>query len=120
MASVVILVAVGNGSAAAVKKQFEGLGTNSITVFTGGFGGGRGGARSTAITMTMKDVEALQSKDYDGAIKSVRTDHHRPVGNGHLRRRFDLPGAGFKDRPRKSKAPAPIRPKTDGSSLRMR
>ena len=71
VASVVVLVAVGNGSAAAVKKQFEGLGTNSITVFSGGFGGGRGGARSTAITMTIKDVEALQSKDYAATIKSV-------------------------------------------------
>jgi len=71
VASVVILVAVGNGSAAAVKKQFEGLGTNSITVFTGGFGGGRGGARSQAIVMTMKDVEALKSKDYASAVKAV-------------------------------------------------
>lgn len=71
VASVVVLVAVGNGSADAVKKQFEGLGTNSITVFTGGFGGGRGGARSQAIVMTMKDVEALQSTEYSPSIKSV-------------------------------------------------
>ena len=73
VASVVVLVAVGNGSAIAVKKQFDGLGTNSLTVQTGGFGpgGGRGGARTAAITLSMKDVEALQDKQYADSIKYV-------------------------------------------------
>ena len=73
VASVVVLVAVGNGSAIAVKRQFDSLGTNSLTVFTGGFGpggGGRGG-RSNGITLTMKDVDALQAKAYSASIKSV-------------------------------------------------
>ena len=73
VASVVVLVAVGNGSAIAVKKQFDGLGTNSLTVQAGGFGpgGGRGGARTAAITLSMKDVEALQDKQYADSIKYV-------------------------------------------------
>lgn len=63
-------MAVGNGSAIAVKKQFDGLGTNSLTVQAGGFGpgGGRGGARTAALTFTMKDVAALQDKQYADSI----------------------------------------------------
>ena len=73
VASVVVLVAVGNGSAIAVKKQFDGLGTNSLTVQAGGFGpgGGRGGARTAAVTLTMKDVTALEDKQYADSIKYV-------------------------------------------------
>jgi putative ABC transport system permease protein len=73
VASVVVLVAVGNGSAIAVKKQFDGLGTNSLTVQAGGFGpgGGRGGARTAAVTLTMKDVAALQDAQYAESIKYV-------------------------------------------------
>ena len=73
VASVVVLVAVGNGSALAVKKQFDGLGTNSLTVFTGGFGpgGGRGGSRTAPVTLTMKDVDALAATTYAASIKAV-------------------------------------------------
>ena len=77
VASVVTLVAVGNGSSAAVKKQFEALGTNSIQVSPGGFGRfgpggpGGGGGRGSGITMTMKDVAALQSSEWKDSIKAV-------------------------------------------------
>ena len=39
--SVIVLVAVGNGSSVAVQKQIEGLGTNTLVVFRarGGFHG---------------------------------------------------------------------------------
>jgi putative ABC transport system permease protein len=57
-----------------VQKQFQSLGTNSLTVFSGGFGpgGGRGGrAGGNAITMTMKDVDALKDARYAATIKDV-------------------------------------------------
>ena len=43
VAAVIILLAVGNGSSQSVKDSIEKLGTNSLTVTSGGgFGGGRG------------------------------------------------------------------------------
>jgi len=80
VASVIILVAVGNGSSAAVQSQLEALGTNVLTVFAarGGFGPfGRGGGRSTVGTqsrssgLTMKDVTALQKRQNGPDLKSV-------------------------------------------------
>ena len=46
VASVIVLVAVGHGSAVKVNSQIESLGTNTLTVMpSGGFGfGGRGGS----------------------------------------------------------------------------
>jgi putative ABC transport system permease protein len=74
--SVIVLVAVGNGSSVAVQKQIEGLGTNTLVVFRtrggfggGGFGGGGGlgnratnGTQSTNSQLTQKDVNALDDK----------------------------------------------------------
>ena len=79
--SVIVLVAVGNGSSVAVQKQIEGLGTNTLVVFRarggfggagggGGFGGGGGGGggratngtQSSVSQLTMKDVSALGDK----------------------------------------------------------
>ncbi len=63
VASVIILVAVGHGSAVAVEKQIEGLGTNLLTVQSGGRFFGRAAARSTSFTfLTTKDVKALQDR----------------------------------------------------------
>jgi putative ABC transport system permease protein len=63
--SVILLVAVGTGSSAAVKKQLDSLGTNTLTVFkSGGFGGfGRGnrnGTQSQQVVLGPADVTALQ------------------------------------------------------------
>jgi putative ABC transport system permease protein len=63
--SVILLVAVGTGSSAAVKKQLDSLGTNTLTVFKGGgfggFGGrSRTGTQSRQVTITAADVTALQ------------------------------------------------------------
>lgn len=74
VAAVIILVAVGTGSSAAVQSQLRSLGTNLLTVqpsrggfgAVGGFGGGRGGGSATigtesrAPALTSKDVKALQ------------------------------------------------------------
>ena len=72
VASVIILVAVGRGSASAVQTQIEGLGTNLLTVQAGGRGFGRASAGSTSFTfLTMKDVKALSDKTVAPDIKSV-------------------------------------------------
>ena len=64
VAAVIILVAVGHGSAVAVQKQIENLGTNIVTIMPGGFGFGRGsgGSQSSFTQLTTKDVKALQDK----------------------------------------------------------
>jgi putative ABC transport system permease protein len=60
VASVIVLIAVGNGSSQAVKSTIQSLGTNVLLVQ---FGGGRGGARfasSGTVSLTKRDAEALQ------------------------------------------------------------
>ncbi|MDX6426685.1 MAG: putative transport system permease protein [Gaiellaceae bacterium] len=72
VASVIILVAVGRGSATAVQSQIEGLGTNLLTIQSGGFGFGRRASSSSTFTfLTTKDVKALQDKTVAPDIKSV-------------------------------------------------
>jgi putative ABC transport system permease protein len=90
VAAVIILVAVGTGSAAAVQNQLQSLGTNVLTVFSSrGFGFGRGGGasggRSTIGTqsraggLTLKDVAALQKAENAPDLKSVN-----PVVNAQV------------------------------------
>jgi putative ABC transport system permease protein len=78
VAAVIILVAVGNGSAVAVQNQIESLGTNLVTIMPGGFGFGRGsGGRQSSFTqLTLKDVKALRDKNAAPDIASVT-----PVAN---------------------------------------
>jgi putative ABC transport system permease protein len=77
VASVIILVAVGRGSSASIETQIEGLGTNMLTVQSGGRIFGRAASRSISFTfLTMKDVKALQDKTQAPDIKSVS-----PVAN---------------------------------------
>jgi putative ABC transport system permease protein len=72
VASVIILVAVGKGSAASVQQQIEGLGTNLLTIQSGGSGFGRRASSSSTFTfLTTKDVTALQDKTVAPDIKSV-------------------------------------------------
>jgi len=52
VAAVILLVAVGNGSAQAISARIEALGTNTITVMSTG----RGGSTSTALTKTISDA----------------------------------------------------------------
>jgi len=73
VASVIVLIAVGNGSSKAVSSQIQSLGTNVLVVQTRG-GGFRGGARaSTAetISLTKADAEALQSQGLAPDVKSA-------------------------------------------------
>jgi putative ABC transport system permease protein len=65
VAAVILLVAVGNGSAKAISDRIEALGTNTITVLSSG----RGGSTSTALTKDMAD--ALVDPDLAPDVKSV-------------------------------------------------
>ncbi|HXY80155.1 MAG TPA: ABC transporter permease [Gaiellaceae bacterium] len=81
VAAVIILVAVGHGSAVAVSNRIEALGTNVVTIQPGGFGFGRGtgGFRSSFTQLTMKDVKALEDPTAAPDVLSVT-----PVVNGSV------------------------------------
>jgi putative ABC transport system permease protein len=65
VAAVILLVAVGNGSARAISDRIQALGTNTITVMSAG----RGGSTNTALTKEMSD--ALVDPDLAPDVKSV-------------------------------------------------
>jgi putative ABC transport system permease protein len=71
VAAVIILLAVGNGSSQSVKDSIERLGTNALTVTSGG-GFGRGGATSSAAKpLTVDDARALADPSAAPHVKSV-------------------------------------------------
>jgi putative ABC transport system permease protein len=65
VAAVILLVAVGNGSAKAISDRIQALGTNTITVMSTG----RGGSTSTALTTDI--AGALVDKNLAPDVKSV-------------------------------------------------
>src|SRR5271155_5685280 len=72
VASVIVLIAVGNGSSKAVQSRIQSLGTNVLIVQ--GAGGFRGGARAsstTSVSLTKQDAEALQNPDLAPDVKSA-------------------------------------------------
>jgi putative ABC transport system permease protein len=71
VAAVILLVAVGNGSAQAVQRQIESLGTNTLTVTAGAGGGARGAASTQNTALNMDLVPALSNKDDAPHVKSV-------------------------------------------------
>ncbi|WP_371517820.1 ABC transporter permease [Kitasatospora sp. NBC_01300] len=70
VASVILLLAVGNGSSVAVKESITSLGTNSLTVSSGS---ASGGARATSSVkkLTVADAKALAADTDSTAIRSV-------------------------------------------------
>ncbi len=62
VASVIILIAVGNGSAQAVTSQIDTLGTNVLLVSAGGGLGGARASTTASVSLTKKDAEALNNK----------------------------------------------------------
>jgi putative ABC transport system permease protein len=71
VASVIVLIAVGNGSSRAVQARIQGLGTNVLLVQSGA---GRGGARASSastVSLTRQDAEALQSPSLAPDVKSA-------------------------------------------------
>jgi putative ABC transport system permease protein len=72
VASVIVLIAVGNGSSKAVTSRIQSLGTNVLVVQ--GSGGFRGGARAStadAVSLTKADAQALQSPSLAPDVKSA-------------------------------------------------
>ncbi len=70
--SVIILVAVGAGSAAASRQRLEALGSNTITVAAGGFGqGNRGGTQARSIQLNDGDLTALSDQGQAPDVKAV-------------------------------------------------
>ena len=62
VASVIILIAVGNGSSKAVQAQIQSLGTNVLIVMTNGFRGGARANNTGSVALTKQDAEALQNR----------------------------------------------------------
>jgi putative ABC transport system permease protein len=62
--AVIILVAVGNGSSAAVQSQIKSLGTNTVTVMTTGhFGGGPDSTATQSQSATLNEAEVKTLSD---------------------------------------------------------
>ena len=80
--AVILVVAVGNGSSRAVQARLSGLGTNTLTVFTGG-GGGRGGQRngtqSVRVQLTPRDLRAIADTSNAPDVQAVS-----PVANASV------------------------------------
>ncbi|MEV7772931.1 ABC transporter permease [Kitasatospora sp. NPDC086791] len=70
VASVILLLAVGNGSSVAVKDSITSLGTNSLTVSSGSAAGGARAASSVK-KLTVADAKALAGDADPAAVKSV-------------------------------------------------
>jgi putative ABC transport system permease protein len=73
VASVIVLIAVGNGSSKAVESRIQSLGTNVLIVMPGG-GGFRLGARASSasgVSLTKADAEALQNPSLAPDVQSA-------------------------------------------------
>jgi putative ABC transport system permease protein len=73
VASVIVLVAVGNGSKHQVQAGIQALGSNVLLVQAGGLRGGPGfgGASSSTVTLTQQDATALQDQFNAPDVKSA-------------------------------------------------
>ena len=73
VAAVIVLLAVGTGSSEAVAKSINSLGTNTLTVFSGG--GGRStsqtGTKSSNATLTTTDVKLIGDSNSAPDVQSV-------------------------------------------------
>jgi putative ABC transport system permease protein len=72
--AVILLVAVGNGSALQIQENIESLGTNTLTVFSGQFGAGAatgGELLSQNRDLTVEVARALANQDAAPHVKSV-------------------------------------------------
>ena len=73
VASVIVLIAVGNGSSKAVQSRIQSLGTNVLIVLPSG-GGFRLGPRAStgaSVSLTKQDAEALQNPSLAPDVKSA-------------------------------------------------
>jgi putative ABC transport system permease protein len=71
VASVIVLIAVGNGSSKAVQSTIQSLGTNVLVVQpTGAFRGGARANTANTVSLTKADAEALQDPSLAPDVKS--------------------------------------------------
>jgi putative ABC transport system permease protein len=71
VASVIVLIAVGNGSSKAVQSRIQSLGTNVLVVMASGFRGGAGASTAGSVSLTKQDAEALQNPSLAPDVKSA-------------------------------------------------
>jgi putative ABC transport system permease protein len=71
VASVIVLIAVGNGSSQAVQKRIEALGSNVLLVMRGGQIGGSGASNAEQKPLTEADASALNHNPSAPAVESA-------------------------------------------------
>jgi putative ABC transport system permease protein len=72
VASVIVLIAVGNGSSKAVQSTIQSLGTNVLVVqASGGFRFGARASTAATVSLTKADAEALESPSLAPDVKSA-------------------------------------------------
>ena len=71
VASVILLIAVGNGSSKAVQSRIQSLGTNVLIVMGSRSRGGARSTSSTSISLTKQDAEALQNTSLAPDVQSA-------------------------------------------------
>jgi putative ABC transport system permease protein len=69
--SVIVLIAVGKGSSAAVESQIDALGSNTLTVTAAQSLGGLFGGGGSSTTLTLADADALENNFKDPDVSSV-------------------------------------------------
>jgi putative ABC transport system permease protein len=71
VASVIVLIAVGNGSSKQVSEQIRSLGTNVLLVLSRGARGGPGASTSQTTSLTKEDASALQDSPEAPDVQSA-------------------------------------------------
>jgi putative ABC transport system permease protein len=71
VASVIVLIAVGNGSSKAVQSRIQSLGTNVLIVLAGGLRGGARASAAASVSLTRADAQALQDKAQAPDVQSA-------------------------------------------------
>ena len=87
IASVIVMVAIGQGAQASITSSIESAGSNLIMVmpgFGGSSGAGARGARGGALSLTIADAEAI-AKDVQGvaAVSQERSSRQQVVAGGN-------------------------------------
>jgi len=83
VASVIVMVAIGEGAEQQIRRQIEAMGTNVLTIRSGAMQA-RGGVRMAGArrTLTLDDVERLRSIPGIAAISPISRASGRVVGGG--------------------------------------
>ncbi|HEY1457773.1 MAG TPA: ABC transporter permease, partial [Solirubrobacteraceae bacterium] len=74
VASVIVLIAVGNGSSQAVQSQIQSLGTNVLIIMPSGGGfrlGPRAVSAANSVSLTKQDAQALENPGLAPDVKSA-------------------------------------------------